>query len=92
MTAMDGIIFQTGTGSARRGIGRVTYSWALDFYVVAGGTVSCWNSVASENYGGSAAVAGARGKFSSMQFPGIDGVQGPYRLRGADNENEFCRQ
>ncbi|MCP5061716.1 MAG: hypothetical protein GY936_04530 [Ignavibacteriae bacterium] len=45
--------------------------------------------IGTENYGGSVAVAGARGKFHSSQFAGIDGVQGPYRLRGADNENDI---
>ncbi len=42
-----------------------------------------------DNYGGSIAIAGARGKFNTMQFNGIDGVQGPYRLHGIDNENDI---
>ena len=41
-----------------------------------------------ENYSGSIAIAGARGKFNTMQFNGIDGVQGPYRLHGVNNEND----
>ncbi len=45
--------------------------------------------IGTEEYGGSVAIAGARGKFNSMPFPGIDGVQGPYRLRGIDNENDI---
>lgn len=36
------------------------------------------------NYEGSAAVV--RGQYREMQFTGEDGVQGPYRLSGADNE------
>ena len=36
------------------------------------------------NYEGSAAVV--RGQYREMQFNGEDGVQGPYRLSGADNE------
>ncbi len=36
------------------------------------------------SYEGSAAVA--RGQYREMQFAGEDGVQGPYRLSGADNE------
>ena len=42
-----------------------------------------------ENYGGSVSFASSRGKFNSMQLNGIDGVQGPYRLSGADNENDI---
>ena len=41
------------------------------------------------NYGGTISVAGARGKFNTMNFNGIDGVQGPYRLHGIDNENDI---
>ena len=36
-------------------------------------------------YKGSAAVV--RGQYREMQFTGEDGVQGPYRLTGADNED-----
>ncbi len=36
------------------------------------------------SYEGSAAVV--RGQYREMQFTGEDGVQGPYRLSGADNE------
>ncbi len=36
-------------------------------------------------YQGSAAVV--RGKYHEMEFPGEDGMQGPYRLRGAENES-----
>ena len=42
-----------------------------------------------DNYEGSIAIAGARGKFNTMQFNGIDGVQGPYRLHGSNNENDI---
>lgn len=42
-----------------------------------------------ENYGGTFAFASSRGKYNSMQFNGIDGVQGPYILLGADNENDI---
>ena len=42
-----------------------------------------------DNYGGSVAFASSRGKFNSMQISGIDGVQGPYRLMGANNENDI---
>ncbi|MEW6510154.1 MAG: hypothetical protein AB1428_04270 [Bacteroidota bacterium] len=40
---------------------------------------------------GSAIVAGAitRGKFSTMQFPGLEGVQGPYRLTGRNSERDI---
>ena len=41
------------------------------------------------NYSGSDAyfaVASSRGKFNSNQFNGQDGVQGPYRLSGRNNE------
>ncbi len=37
------------------------------------------------NYKGSAAVV--RGQYREMQFSGEDGVQGPYRLTGGDNED-----
>ncbi len=42
-----------------------------------------------DNYGGSFSFASSRGKFNSMQISGIDGVQGPYRLYGVDNENDI---
>ena len=42
-----------------------------------------------DNYGGSVAFASSRGKFNSMQLSGIDGVQGPYRMSGANNENDI---
>lgn len=35
------------------------------------------------------AYATARGKFKSQQFNGIDGVQGPYRLTGENNERDI---
>ena len=35
------------------------------------------------------AVASSRGKYNSNQFNGIDGVQGPYRLSGVNNEREI---
>ncbi|MFN4111639.1 MAG: hypothetical protein ACK4G1_05145, partial [Ignavibacteria bacterium] len=33
--------------------------------------------------------ASARGKFKSQQFNGIDGVQGPYRLTGENNQRDI---
>jgi hypothetical protein len=41
-----------------------------------------------ENATGSLTVAGAvsRGKFNTLQFTGIEGVQGPYRLAGRNGE------
>ncbi|MGB9664858.1 MAG: hypothetical protein ACPL25_08080 [Ignavibacteria bacterium] len=33
--------------------------------------------------------ASAKGKFKSQQFNGIDGVQGPYRLTGENNERDI---
>ncbi|MBK7106591.1 MAG: hypothetical protein IPH62_15060 [Ignavibacteriae bacterium] len=42
-----------------------------------------------ENYNGSVSFASSRGKFNSMQFNGIDGVQGPYRLSGTNGENDI---
>lgn len=45
--------------------------------------------VSFDNFGGSIAFASSRGKFNSMQLSGIDGVQGPYRLMGANNENDI---
>ncbi|MCB9250501.1 MAG: hypothetical protein H6613_19135 [Ignavibacteriales bacterium] len=42
-----------------------------------------------ENYGGGVSFASSKGKFNTMQFNGIDGVQGPYRLTGADGENDI---
>ncbi|MFA8343340.1 MAG: hypothetical protein ACEPO8_10275, partial [Rhodothermaceae bacterium] len=44
------------------------------------------------NYGtfnGSVSVASSRGKFHSNQISGQDGIQGPYRLRGKNNEREI---
>ncbi len=42
-----------------------------------------------DNYNGSVSFASSRGKFNSMQFSGIDGVQGPYRLSGSNGENDI---
>lgn len=45
----------------------------------------------SRDISGSVTVTGAtsRGKFNTNQFPGIDGVQGPYQLYGKNNENNI---
>ncbi|MCB9206589.1 MAG: hypothetical protein H6611_04600 [Ignavibacteriales bacterium] len=42
-----------------------------------------------DDYGGGFSFASSRGKFNSMELNGIDGVQGPYRLYGSDNENDI---
>lgn len=42
-----------------------------------------------DNYQSSVTFASSRGKFNSMQLTGIDGVLGPYRLYGAENENDI---
>ena len=45
----------------------------------------------SNGLSGTVTVTGAtsRGKFNTNQFPGIDGVQGPYQLYGKNNENNI---
>lgn len=45
----------------------------------------------SSDLSGSVTVTGAtsRGKFNTNQFPGIEGVQGPYQLYGKNNENNI---
>ncbi|MCF8262030.1 MAG: hypothetical protein K9J12_14735 [Melioribacteraceae bacterium] len=35
------------------------------------------------------AIAGSRGKFNTNEFTGVDGVQGPYRLSGINNERNI---
>jgi len=42
-----------------------------------------------KNYSGGFAFASSRGKFNSQEIKGIDAVQGPYRLLGANNENDI---
>lgn len=42
-----------------------------------------------DNHTGSVLVAGSRGKFNTLQFNGLDGNQGPYRLTGVNNEREI---
>ncbi len=41
------------------------------------------------DYSGYVAIASSRGKFNSNLFNGIDGVQGPYRLSGINNERDI---
>jgi len=41
------------------------------------------------DYSGYVAVASSRGKFNSNLFNGLDGVQGPYRLSGINNERDI---
>lgn len=42
------------------------------------------------SHGGiTASAATTKGKFVSNQFPGIEGVQGPYRLTGRNNERQI---
>lgn len=42
-----------------------------------------------DNYGGFVAIASSRGKFTSNTLQGSDGVQGPYRLFGKNNEKNI---
>lgn len=51
------------------------------------GTADYHTDIAS----GTVLLAGAvtRGKFTSNQFPGVEGVQGPYRLGGRNNERNI---
>lgn len=41
------------------------------------------------DYSGYVAIANSRGKFNSNFFNGLDGVQGPYRLSGINNERDI---
>jgi hypothetical protein len=42
-----------------------------------------------ENFSSNFAYATSRGKFNTNKFNGIDGVQGPYRLTGSNNERNM---
>lgn len=48
-------------------------------------------SYGDRTFGGNLLLSGAlsRGKFTTNQFPGVDGVQGPYRLSGRNNERNI---
>lgn len=42
-----------------------------------------------ENFNGYLSFAGSKGKFNTNNFNGTDGVQGPYRLSGLNNERDI---
>lgn len=42
-----------------------------------------------DEYNGYLSIANSRGKFNSNRFNGLDGVQGPYRLSGINNERDI---
>ncbi|MBL1213674.1 MAG: hypothetical protein D8M61_10045 [Ignavibacteriae bacterium] len=42
-----------------------------------------------DDYQATVAIAGSRGKFNTNQFNGTDGLQGPYRLNGINNERDI---
>jgi len=42
-----------------------------------------------DNVNGYVSIANSRGKFNSNKFNGSDGVQGPYRLSGINNERDI---
>jgi len=42
-----------------------------------------------KDFFGSVSAASSRGKFHSNQISGQDGIQGPYRIRGKNNEREI---
>lgn len=42
-----------------------------------------------DEYNGYLSIANSRGKFNSNRFNGSDGVQGPYRLNGINNERDI---
>lgn len=42
-----------------------------------------------EDHNGYVSIAGSRGKFNTNFFNGIEGVQGPYRLSGQNNERDI---
>src|SRR5690606_20719157 len=42
-----------------------------------------------DEYNGYVSLAGSRGKFNTNYFNGIEGVQGPYRLSGINNERDI---
>lgn len=42
-----------------------------------------------DNYSGKISLASSKGKFNTNQLNGIDGVQGPYRVYGINNERDI---
>lgn len=67
---------------------RDEHSYFLRYYKNQQGIQASYNTEMSNGWSShSKSSAGvAKGKFASTKIPAIEGVQGPYRLRGADNE------
>jgi hypothetical protein len=88
---IDKVYIELKHKNAQATFGDFQYSQKIGMFGVVDKKLQGLSSTVSLNQKNFANVsfASARGKFKSQQFNGIDGVQGPYRLTGENNERDI---